>query len=75
MSHARSSRPSPPRSSHGRALELWQNVASEIDAIERAVISPSHDGFALLRGGSGTATLGFRRRGGPACSLADKSWA
>jgi hypothetical protein len=31
-------------------LKPWQNVALEIHAIERPVIAPGQDDFALLRG-------------------------
>jgi hypothetical protein len=32
---------------HGKPLQLRQNVAPEIHAIERPVAAPRHDGFAL----------------------------
>jgi hypothetical protein len=34
--------------SHGQALKLRQNVAPKVHAIERSVIPPRRDGFALL---------------------------
>ncbi|MFY9859081.1 MAG: hypothetical protein WA668_08340 [Candidatus Cybelea sp.] len=33
---------------HGQALNLGMNIALEIHAIERAIIAPRSDGFALL---------------------------
>ena len=49
---------------HRYALQPRQNVALEIHPIERAIIAPRDDSFALLRGGSGTAALSFGRRAG-----------
>jgi hypothetical protein len=44
---------------HRQALQLRQNVAPKIDAVERSVIAPRNGGFPLLRGRSGAAALGF----------------
>jgi hypothetical protein len=60
---------------HRQALELGQNVAPEVHAIERSVIAPRNQGFALLRGRSGTAALhlGRPRRIVARCAHADDS--
>jgi len=52
----------PSDNAHGHTLQLRQNIAPEIDAIERPVIAPRYDGASLLRRRCGTALLRFRRR-------------
>lgn len=44
------------------ALQLRQNIAPEIHAVETAVVTPYHDGFALLRGGGGAPAMGLNER-------------
>jgi hypothetical protein len=46
---------------HWQALQFRQNIAPEIHAIERAIIAPRDDGFALLRSRSSAAALSFER--------------
>lgn len=56
----------------GQTLQLRRNIAPENHAIERAIIAPRNDGFALLRGRSGTAAPGFGRRGRVVTSCAHR---
>jgi hypothetical protein len=48
---------------HRQALQLRQNVAPEIHAIERSVIAPRDRGFALVRSRGGTAALSVAAHG------------
>jgi hypothetical protein len=49
---------------HRQSLQSRQYVASEVYTVERPIIPPRGNGFALLRGSGGSAALRFTRGSG-----------